>query len=110
MIITERQSRDVYKRQGYGWAGSINLEYIFEKLFADPAGAGYPKERAKSQAMSRQTLAGISKLSHKDFTDILKASDPEILKAIAGSKDFMKVLADGGEKAKAVLELLGENR
>lgn len=83
---------------------------IKEKLFADPAGAGYPKERAKSQAMSRQTLAGISKLSHKDFTDILKASDPEILKAIAGSKDFMKVLADGGEKAKAVLELLGENR
>ena len=94
----------------YGCAGSIKLEYIFEKLFADPAGAGYPKERAESQAMSRQTLAGISKLSHKDFTDILKASDPEILKAIAGSKDFMKVLADGGEKAKAVLELLGENR
>ena len=90
--------------KGSGWAGSINLEYIFEKLFADPAGAGYPKERAESQAMSRQTLAGISKLSHKDFTDILKASDPEIFKAIAGSKDFMKVLADGGEKAKAVLE------
>ena len=42
--------------KGYGWAGSI-IWSIFLKLFADPAGAGYPKERAKSQAMSRQTLA-----------------------------------------------------
>lgn len=96
--------------KGYGWAAGINLEYIFEKLFADPAGGGYPKERSESQAQSRQILAGISKLSHKDFTDILKASDPEILKAIAESKDFMKALWDGGEKAKAVLELLEESR
>lgn len=93
--------------KGYGWAADINLQYIFEKLFADPAGAGYPKERAVSQAQSRDKLAGISKLTHKDFIDILEASDPVILKTIAGSEDFMKVLADGGENAKAVLELLG---
>lgn len=92
--------------KGYGWAGNINLQYVFEKLFADPAGAGYPKERAESQAQSRKILAGISKLSHKDFLEILKASDPEILKAIAGSEEFMKVLADGGEKAETVYELL----
>lgn len=92
--------------KGYGWAGNINLQYVFEKLFADPAGAGYPKERAESQAQSREILAGISKLSHKDFLEILKASDPEILKAIAGSEEFMKVLADGGEKAETVYELL----
>ncbi len=43
--------------KGYGWAGQHKSEYIFEKLFG-PAGAGYPKERAKSQvAMSRQTLS-----------------------------------------------------
>lgn len=92
--------------KGYGWAGGINLKYLFEKLFADPAGAGYPKERAGSQAQSREILAGISKLAHKDFMDILKASDPDILRAIAVSDDFMKALADGGEKAWAVRELL----
>ncbi len=96
--------------KGYGWAADINLKYIFEKLFVDPAGAGYPRERAQSQAQSREILAGISKISHKEFTDILKASDPEILKAIAGSEDFMKVLADGGEKAKAVFELLEQSK
>lgn len=92
--------------KGYGWAGNINLQYVFEKLFADPAGAGYPRERAESQAKSREILVNISKLSHKDFMDILKVSDPEILKEIAGSKDFMKVLEEGGEKAKVVFELL----
>lgn len=93
--------------KGYGWAGGVNLQYIFEKLFADPSGAGYPKERAGSQAKSREILAGISKISHKDFMDILRASDPEILKAIAGSEDFMKALGDGGERAGAVLDMLG---
>ncbi|MGN0203525.1 MAG: RpiB/LacA/LacB family sugar-phosphate isomerase, partial [Coprococcus sp.] len=35
--------------KGYGWAGDINLKYVFEKLFADPSGQGYPLERAESQ-------------------------------------------------------------
>lgn len=92
--------------KGYGWAGNIELEYIFEKLFADPKGAGYPKERAESQAQSREILAEISKITHKDLIDILKASDPGILKAIAGSEDFMEALKDGKESARAVFELL----
>ena len=92
--------------KGYGWAGGLNLEYVFEKLFRDPAGAGYPRERAQSQAQSRQILADLSRISHRDIIDILKESDPEILKALAGSEEFMKVLADGPEKAKLVYELL----
>lgn len=96
--------------KGYGWAGSINLQYIFEKLFADPAGAGYPKERAASQAQSRGILTDISKITHKDLIDILKASDPEIIKAIAGCEDFMKVLADGGKNADVILELLKQSK
>lgn len=92
--------------KGYGWAGGINLQYVFEKLFADPAGSGYPRERAESQAQSRKILAGISGIAHRDFMEILKASDPEILKMLAGSGEFMKVLRNGGEKAGKVLELL----
>lgn len=92
--------------KGYGWAGGVNLQYVFEKLFADPAGAGYPKERAESQAQSRQILADISKISHKDFMEILRASDLEILKTIADCESFMELLAAGSEKAKTVFELL----
>ena len=32
--------------KGYGWGGDLNLEYIFEKLFCEESGQGYPKERA----------------------------------------------------------------
>lgn len=96
--------------KGYGWAGSINLQYLFEKLFADPAGGGFPKERAESQAKSREILAGLSNLTHRGLTEILKVSDPDILKAIAGSKNFMDVLADGGEKAAEILGILKQHK
>lgn len=92
--------------KGYGWAAGINLRYIFEKLFADPAGSGYPRERAESQAQSRKILADLSKRSHRELTDILKVSDPEILKTIACCEAFMEALSEGGENAKHVLELL----
>ena len=29
---------------GFGWGGDLNLEYIFEKLFSEPFGGGYPKD------------------------------------------------------------------
>ena len=32
---------------GFGWGGDLNLEYIFEKLFSESFGGGYPKERRK---------------------------------------------------------------
>ncbi|XCP85507.1 RpiB/LacA/LacB family sugar-phosphate isomerase [Roseburia hominis] len=96
--------------KGYGWAGNVNLRYIFEKLFADPAEGGYPKERAESQQQSRRILSDISRISHKDFMDILKDSDPEILKTIADCEQFMKVLKDGSQKAKKVFELLNNTK
>ena len=92
--------------KGYGWAGNINLRYIFEKLFTDPQGAGYPRERAESQAQSRAILAGMSALTHRDLMTILKETEPSILKALAGTEAFMAVLKDGGEKAGLVYELL----
>ena len=79
---------------------AVNLEYTFEKLFKDPAGAGYPRERAESQGQSRKKLAEISKMTHKDLTQILLDTDSEILKAIAGTDSFMEVLEHGGDGAK----------
>lgn len=92
--------------KGYGWAGNINLTYIFEKLFSDPAGSGYPAERAESQAESREVLSKISGLTHHDMRCILENSDPGILKALAGTPEFMEVLAAGGEEARSIHDLL----
>lgn len=78
--------------KGYGWAADINLQYIFEKLFIDQAGQGYPRERAESQGNSRRILAEISDISHRDMMEILQKSDREILHVIAQRESFMAAL------------------
>ena len=35
--------------KGWGWGGEINLEYVFEKLFAQEPGGGYPESAAESE-------------------------------------------------------------
>ena len=36
--------------KGFGWGGDLNLEYIFEKLFCEPSGQGYPQRKGCSGA------------------------------------------------------------
>lgn len=78
--------------KGYGWAANINLEYIFEKLFKDPLGQGYPPERRESQASSRQILSRISVLAHRSVAEILEKTDHNILKTIVQNKAFMQAI------------------
>lgn len=95
--------------KGYGWAADINLKYIFEKLFQDPAGQGYPIARAESQKISRECLKTISAQSHKSLTDILKALDPEVLEPIKKRTYFMELLkkeAETNQLAEEVYRIL----
>lgn len=92
--------------KGYGWAGDINLKYIFEKLFADPAGQGYPRSRSESQKQSREILSGLSEISHKDMLEILQNTDKQILAALAGSREFMDLLYDSTPEAQSVAAFL----
>ena len=90
--------------KGYGWAAGINLQYIFEKLFADPAGGGYPPHRVEAQAKSRATLAEVSKATHYELDEILRRSDPEILKVLAQNEKFMEVVRAADQK---IADLIG---
>lgn len=78
--------------KGYGWAADINLKYIFEKLFQDEAGKGYPKEREISQRQSRQTLQSISTLTHNGLLQILKSMDKDIINTIFKHKPFVEII------------------
>lgn len=92
--------------KGYGWAAQINLQYIFEKLFKDPAGQGYPVERQESQRQSREILRHLTEVSHRDFAEILRGLDPEILRAVAARQTFMDLLHAYEEENSAVKEVL----
>ncbi len=78
--------------KGFGWAGNINLEYIFQKLFANSAGQGYPLERAASQAESRARLNKISAVAHKDMKNILKEIDGALTLTIFKHLPFVELI------------------
>jgi len=82
--------------KGYGWAGDLNLNYIFEKLFANPPGAGYPSHRSESQAQSRERLRHVSRAAHRPFEDIVRALDREIVLTAMAHQPFRNELAQHG--------------
>ncbi|PKL24591.1 MAG: ribose-5-phosphate isomerase [Spirochaetae bacterium HGW-Spirochaetae-3] len=59
--------------QGYGWAGDVNLRLIFDHLFSDERGSGYPPHRADPQRTSRDALAAVSLATHLPFARIVSA-------------------------------------
>ncbi len=71
--------------KGFGWGGDLNLEYIFEKLFAEPGGQGYPRERAVPEQRNKRILDEVKKVTYGNLTEILPKLDRElVLGALAG--------------------------
>ncbi len=72
---------------GYGWGGDLNLTYIFEKLFSEPFGGGYPKERVIPEQRNKKILDGVRAAAFKPLPEILKSLDRELVKgALAGER------------------------
>lgn len=92
---------------GYGWAGEINLKFIFDRLFDLPQlGKGYPPHREESQQASIKTLEEISVATHKDFTDILTSLDDKVVKPVLdypGVKELLDIDSIEDEKVKQTL-------
>ena len=73
--------------KGFGWGGEKNLEYIFEKLYCEESGQGYPRERAAIMKKNREILNAVKGVTYRDLCDILKEIDRELVKgALAGAK------------------------
>lgn len=81
--------------KGFGWAGDINLDYIFEKLFSEGYGQGYPEARRASQQESRARLKAVSALAHRPMAEILAGLDKSILSAVFGHKPFAQFVKNG---------------
>ncbi len=55
----------------YGWAGDVNVGMIFDALFGEESGSGYPAHRRATQAESRRLLDGISGITHRTMAQIV---------------------------------------
>ena len=91
---------------GFGWGGDLNLEYIFEKLFCEPSGGGYPKERAVPEQRNKKILDQVKLITYKSMEEILPALDQELVKGAFAGKNFKEYFfADAtNESLKAVVK------
>ncbi|PMH14407.1 RpiB/LacA/LacB family sugar-phosphate isomerase [Vibrio splendidus] len=81
--------------KGFGWAGELNIRYIFEKAFTGERGNGYPLERAEPQQRNAALLNEVKAAVVKDnFIDSLRAIDQDLVKTAVGSERFQQCLFD----------------
>ncbi len=74
--------------KGYGWGGDLNLEYIFEKLYCEESGQGYPRERAVPEKRNKKILDDVKTVTYRDMGTILKELDRELVKGALSTKGF----------------------
>lgn len=77
--------------KGFGWGGDLNLEYIFEKLFCEESGQGYPRERAVPEQRNKKILDEVKKVTYREFTDILMEMDRELVKGALAGENFQEL-------------------
>lgn len=73
--------------KGWGWGCELNLRYVFEKLFVEEWGGGYPKERAVPEQRNKKILDEVKKVTYQDIFYILDNLDKDLVKgALSGAK------------------------
>ena len=78
--------------QGYGWAGDVNLRFIFEHLFSVERGSGYPLHRRDSQAESRALLTEVNQQTHRTLGEILAGLPEKVVKPALDYPGVMQLL------------------
>jgi ribose 5-phosphate isomerase RpiB len=78
--------------QGYGWAGDVNLRFIFDSMFSVEPGCGYPPQRKEPQAASRLALKTISELTHHSFAEIIKNLPEDIIYPVISYPGFVQLI------------------
>ena len=75
--------------QYFGWGAEINLKYVFEKLFAQEFGGGYPQCYAEGEKRSRARMMNETKLpAQYALLEALQRTDQELLKQLLDYPQF----------------------
>ena len=86
--------------KGFGWGGDLNLEYIFEKLFGEESGQGYPRERAVPEKRNKKILDEVKKHTYRELAEILPALDRELTVGALSTAGFEKYFWDNCKNEK----------
>jgi len=83
--------------KGFGWGAELNLELIFERLFAEPIGGGYPKERAVPEQRNARILWDLRAAIHKPLIQVLAEIDQDFLAETVAGERFAEYFAGNAE-------------
>lgn len=83
----------------YGWAAELNLAYIFEQLFSEPFGIGYPKADAERKKHDSKLLKQIKGYSQKTIVEVIAQTDPILIKKIMSRPFFSQYLLANSKDA-----------
>lgn len=86
--------------KGFGWGAELNLGYMFEKLFEEESGGGYPKERAIPEKANKKILDEVKKVTYVDFLDILKNIDRNLLLGVLNLPKFKEYFFENSKDEK----------
>ena len=95
--------------KGFGWGADLNLEYMFEQIFAHEPGNGYPIERAIPEKRNKLILDDVKKTTHTDMLYIVKNLDQEFVKQTVSSNHFKQLFlqhCDNSELSEYIKTLL----
>ncbi len=92
--------------QGYGWAGDINLKFIFEKLFSVQSGLGYPEHRREAQKASRLLLQDVNAVTHQAMPAIIERLPADVVKPAIAFPGFMETLEKYGDRSTGIVAAL----
>jgi ribose 5-phosphate isomerase RpiB len=93
--------------QGYGWAGDVNLRFIFDSIFSVESGSGYPPHRKEPQQAARELLVNVSALTHRSYAEIIEALPDSVIQpalCYPGIKDLIDIKTIQEPALKAALE------
>lgn len=93
--------------QNFGWGAEINLHHIFEKLFEEEFGGGYPKERVIPEQRNKKILDGVKQITHRPLLEILNEMDQDFLRSTIDYPQF-KELFFANSKDEAISNYLSE--
>lgn len=93
----------------FGWAAEINLECIFEKLFHEPFGIGYPKKDSARKQKDTILLKHINAISKRKLIDVIPEMDVDFMKKVMKRDIVFDYVMKYGEN-KELIELLKRYR
>jgi ribose 5-phosphate isomerase B len=82
--------------KGFGWAGDVNVKFIFDQFFSVEWGLGYPTHRKESQQRSRAVLQGVSRVTHVALPQIVERVEDTValpVLSFPGVMDFLSARA-----------------